>query len=251
LARNLGWLHNRVAAWSEKYIVAAILASGTNRDAALAGLLANPRVDDERLYVVLKPLLLELGANEGQSQRIDRWALGSLFARGWLMRNADGKRWLSDDEFRRVLIYGGDDLRTQVLRLVRGFEYFEEKKTFLKEVWPIQLTVRTPLMVGGLCALAFDDETHFPALVDVVLPLVAHADGAVGRLSLSLVENKKRSILKQYPDQAFTLLAVVLPADAKCWPHGVDKMLELLIQAKPALSKDPRMIRLKGIWDRR
>ena len=248
-ARSLGWLHNHAAAWSEQHIVAAMLGDGADRDSALAGFFTNPRVGDKQLYMLLKPLLIDLGTTNQQSQRRDALAIGGLFIGGWLTTDDDGTRWLSDDEFRRVLIYGGNDLRTHVLWQIERFEEFAEKITFLRKVWPLQLAVRTPSVVGRLCTLALDDESHFPELVDAILPLVSRADG--GSLTLPLTPATDETITKKYPDQVLELLAVVLPDDVTRWPYGVAQTLGRLTQAKPALGSDPRMIRLKGIWDRR
>jgi hypothetical protein len=168
---------------------------------------------------------------------------------GWLRLNDDGTRWLSDDEFRRVLIYGGDALRGHVLWQVERFKEFAEKIAFLRKVWPRQLAVRTPTMIGRLCTLAFDDPTHFPELVSAILPLVSDAES--GNLALLLPHDRGETVAKNYSDQVLDLLAAVLPADVTGWPHRVNQTLEWLTQAKPALVTDPRMIRLKGIWDRR
>jgi hypothetical protein len=248
-ARRLGWLHMHAAAWSEQHIVGAILENGASRDAALAGFFTYPQVYDRQLYVLLKPLLIDLATREQQSRRTDPMALGGLFVGGWLWRDDDGTRWLSDDEFRRVLIYGGDDLRGHVLWQVERFEKFAEKIEFLRNVWPRQLAVRTPAMVSRLCALAFEDEAHFPELVRAILTLVSHADE--GSLNLPLVRDSDKTIAKKFPDEVLDLLALVLPDDVAHWPYGVNQVLEVLTQAKPLLVNDPRVIRLKGIWDRR
>jgi hypothetical protein len=248
-ARRLGWLHNRAAAWSEQHIVAATLGDGASCDAALAGFFTNPQVGDKQLYMLLKPLLIDLGTSKPLSQRRDTVALGQLFISGWLTPNGAGTRWLSDTEFRRVLIYGGNDLRTHVLWHIERFEDFAEKIAFLQKVWPLQLAVRTPAVVGRLCKLAFDDEAHFPELVGVILRLVSHADG--GRVDFPLVLEKDKTIAKNYPDEVLGLLNAVLPDDVTHWPYGMNQTLERLTKAKPAFVVDPRMIRLKGIWDRR
>jgi len=246
-ARHLGWLHNRAAAWSERHIVSEMLDDGASRDAAIAGFFSNPQVGDKQLYLLLKPLLIDLITRHRESPRRDPLALGRFFVGGWLTRDDDGKRWLSDDEFRRVLTYAPDALRTHVLWQVGSFE-FSEKIAFLRRAWPLQLAVRTPTVVGRLCTLAFDDEGHFPELVSAILPLVSHSE--VGSVAWQVPHDKIETITT-YPDQILELLAVVLPDDVAGWPYGVNQLLERVIKAKSALVTDPRMIRLKGIWDRR
>jgi hypothetical protein len=181
-----------------------------------------------------------------QSRGRHTHAIVAFFVSGWLTTDDDGIRWFSDDDFRRILIYGSDDLRTDVLLHVGRFE-FAEKIVFLRRVWPLQLAVRTPVVVGRLCTLAFDDEKHFPELVSAILPLVSHAQ--IG--SVAWLPHDKIETIANYPDQVLDLLAVMLPDDVAAWPYAVGQMLERVIKAKPALVTDPRMIRLKGIWDRR
>jgi hypothetical protein len=246
LSRQLGWLHTRAAAWSERHIIAAILGDGASRDAALAGFFTTARVGDKQLYTLLRPLLIDLSIDKKQSQQRHTHAIVAFFVSGWRTTDNDGTRWLSDDEFRRILIYGGDDLRTDVLSHVGRFE-FAEKIAFLQRVWPHHHSVRTPIVVGRLCTLTFDDKKHFPEMVSAILPLVSHAQTG----SVAWLPHDKIETIANYPDQVLDLLGVMLPDDVAGWPYGVGQMLERVIKAKPALVTDPRMIRLKGIWDRR
>jgi hypothetical protein len=245
-ASSLGWLHSRAPAWSEQNIVAPMLGDGANRDSALAGFLQNPEIGDKQLYVLLKPFLIDVSNSNQRSQQRDPRALGRFFVGGWLTRDG-GECWLADDEFRRVLIGASDPLRTHVLWQVGHFES-AEKIAFLQKVWPRQLVVRTPTVVGRLCTLAFDDETHFPELVSAILPLVSEAEAE--STALPLPHHRMGEVAEKYPDGALDLLAAVLPREVARWPYGMDQTLERLIKAKPVLVTDPRMIRLKGIWDR-
>jgi hypothetical protein len=224
-----------------------MLGDGPSRDAALAGFLLHPQVGDKQLYLLLKPLLMDLATSNQRSQQRDPLALGRFFVGGWLTREDGGERWLADDECRRVLIGAREALRTHVLWQVGRFE-FAEKITFLRRVWPLQLAVRTPVMVGELCTLALNDDKHFPELVSAILPLVS--DAQIGRVAWQ-PPNDQIETITNYPDQVLEVLAVLLPDDVASWPYGVDQLLERLIKAKPALVTDPRLIRLKDIWDRR
>jgi hypothetical protein len=154
---------------------------------------------------VLKPLLMDLATSNQRSQQRDPQALGVFFVGGWLTRDDGGERWLTDDEFRRVLTGAREALRTHVLWQVGRFE-FAEKIAFLRRVWPLQLTVRTPIVVGRLCTLAFDDKNHFPELVSAILPLVS--DAQIGRVAWQPPHDKTETIAN-YPDQVLELLAVM------------------------------------------
>lgn len=68
---------------------------------------------------------------------------------------------------------------------------------------------------------------------------------------MSISPDKGDTIIKDYPSQALALFDAILPNDVSGWPFGAGPTLERLIHARPALAADLRMIRLKGIWDRR
>ena len=159
-ARRLGWLHVHAQIWSEEKILQPLLGEDERHDAALAGFYTNAQVNDERLYQLLKSKLIDLATNRGLAPRRDTMALGGLFVGGWLAKTEEGVRWLTDDEFRRILIYADDELRGHVLWYVEKFQ-IADKLIFLHQVWPLQFSVRTPIVVGRLCTLAFGDAAHF------------------------------------------------------------------------------------------
>jgi hypothetical protein len=245
-------LHKCSNLWAEKFVIQRINSDKVDRDAALAGFLLNAQVGSEKLYGFLKKFLIGLSNVEQRQRsggRYDTQVFGGFFVTGWLSRNSDGMRWFSDAEFRRVLIFADDDLRGDVLWHVGRFDDFTEKLALLRDVWPRQLSVRTPVVVGRLCAMAFDDEPHFVELIGAILPLISHADGE--NFTWAILDSKADGIARNYPDQVLQLLDAVLPDAATRWPYGAGPTLERLVQTKPALAADPRMFRLKGIWDRR
>ena len=248
-ARRLAWLHIHSGEWSERLVLSALGEEEANRDAMLAGFFLSPLVGDERLYGLLKPTMIELAAGKSRSQNYSAEGVARFCIGGWLTRKSDGGRWLSDDEFRRVLISGSDTLRMHALWQVGHFEEIDEKVSFLRGVWPLQLSARTPSVVSRLVALTFDDEAHFPELADAILPLVGSSD-ARGTHFVLLGEKNER-IIARYPDIVLELLARTLGTDVANWPYGVGQMLERLLKLKPTFAEDARFVRLKGTWDKR
>jgi hypothetical protein len=247
-ARRLGWLHAHEPNWSEDLIVPALLSDGDDHEAAFAGFNTNPRVFDDRLYRLLKPKLIEIASDSRRAYRRDTVALGGLFVGGWFTRDNTGARWLSDEEFRGVLIQSNSDLRTHVLWHIGRID-FAEKLEFLKKVWPLQLSVRTPEVIDRLCSLAFADGAHFSDLADAVLPLVSNADGS--HVTMPFIHDTNETVTQNHSEKVLALLAAVLPNQVRRWPYGVDKTLERLLKAQPGLAKDVRFIRLKMLWDQR
>jgi hypothetical protein len=132
---------------------------------------------------------------------------------------------------------------------VGKFQHITDKIAFLTTVWPRQLSARTPAVVGRLCSLAFADAAHFPELVDAVLPLVSGTNS--GDLTLPFIHDPNATITQNHPEKTLMLLAAVLTDDARSWPYGVERLLEGLLKAKPALADDMRFIRLKALWEGR
>lgn len=248
-ARYLGWLYQHASAWSEQHIVCKMLRESPEQSAAVSGFLTNPEVFDEQLYRELKPLLIDIATVERQARHRDTQALGQFFVSGWLSHDQTGARLLIDDEFRRALLYAGDEFRTHILWHVERFQEYPEKIRFLANVWPLQMIARTPAVVSRLSALPFSDKEHFGELVAAVLPLVSNTEG--GRLTLPLVHDKDREVSQKYPEEVLSLLNAVLPDDVSRWPYGVDTTLEQLLKAKPGLAIDSRFVRLTNLWESR
>ena len=142
-ARRLGWLHHHSPGWSEEFVTSALAKDEATRDAMLAGFFLNPHVFSERLYLALKPTLLALAAREIHSQSYDSEALGIFCLGGWLDNKPEGHRWLSSEEFRRVLVLGSDTFKTHILWHVGRLDY-ATKLCFFRGVWPRHLAVKTP-----------------------------------------------------------------------------------------------------------
>ena len=248
-ARRLWWLHYHAAEWSERFVLSALGEDEANRDAMFAGFFLNPEIADERLYQLLKPTMIGLATREIRSRSYSAEGVGRFCLGGWLTRGEAESGWLPDDEFRRVLINGSDTLRTHVLWQVGQFKEIDEKLSFLRGVWPLQMSARTPSVVSRLVALAFDDEAHFPELADAILPLVGRSD-AQGT-HLALLGDKKERIIARYPELVLELLARILSDDVANWPYGAGQTVERLLEVQPTFSGDQRFIRLKGVWDRR
>jgi hypothetical protein len=244
LARYLAWIFARDPGWAETTILSAIDSGGIERDAALAGFFSNARIDGLVLFNRIKSLLLALSVGEGQLSRRYEQMLSGLCISAWQQKDDAGNRWLSDGEIRKVLVYCSIDMRMHILWHVYQWSAVEEKLTLLKEVWPLQLTARSPAVTGRLCMIAFKEKDNFPALVDAILPLVSPGGGT--SLMLPLAPDEESVIFERYPEHVLHLLSAVLPSDASKWPYGIDAALERLSKASGQIGKHPRMIELKA-----
>ena len=247
-ARRLAWLHLHAGEWCEQFVLSSLDEDEASRDAMLAGFFLHPFAGDERLYRLLAPVMTRLATGKLRSPSYSPEGVARFCISGWLTKTDDG-RWLSDDDFRMILIRSGDELRTHALWQVGHFKEIDEKLTFLSRVWPLQLSARTPAVVSRLIQIVFDDEAHFPAMAEAVGPLLARTDARAPYLSL--LGDKNERIIAVHPEIVLDLLSGILSDDAANWPYGIVNVLERISEARAELSDDPRFRRLKELWEKR
>ena len=247
-ARRLTPLHFHAGEWSEQFVLSALAADDASRDAILSGFFLNPVAGDERLYRLLAPTMIRLATGELRSPTYSPEGVARFCVGGWLTKNDNG-RWLSDDDFRMVLIRGDDKLRTHTLWQVGHFEEIGEKLLFLRGVWPLQLSARTPAVVSRLIDIVFDDEAHFPSMAGAVRPLLARTNART--TNLLLLGDKNERIIAAYPEVVLDLLSAILSDDVADWPYEIDNVLERISDTDAKLLQDTRFRRLKELWDKR
>jgi hypothetical protein len=247
-AWRIAWLYLHAEEWCEQFVLSALHEDDASRDAVLAGFFLDTEVSDERLYRLLAAVVIPLATGELSSPSNSPEGVARFCICAWLTKT-DGRRWLSDDEFRMVLVRSDDRLRTQALWHVSHFQETEEKLAFLRRVWPLQLSARTPAVVSRLIYIVFDDEAHFPAIAEAVRPLLARMDARTTHISL--LEDKNKRIIAAHPEIVLDLLSAILSDDASSWPYGIANDLERISEAKTGLADDPRFRRLKELWEKR
>jgi hypothetical protein len=247
-ARKLAWLHLHAEEWCEQRLLSALDEHEVSRDAMLAGFFLDPSCFDQRLYRLLAPVITGFVVGELRSPSYSPEGVARFCISGWLAKTGHD-RWLSDDDFRKVLIRSDDTLRSQVLWHVSHFQEIDEKLTFLRVVWPLQLSARTPAVVSRLVDIAFGDEARFPEIAEAVTPLLATTDAR--KTHLSLLGHKAEQIIAAHPKIVLTLLSAILSDEAAKWPYGVANVLERISEARPEVSDDPRFRRLKKLCERR
>jgi hypothetical protein len=242
LAGHLDWFFARDPAWAEVAILAAMDRDHTDGDAAVAGFFRHATIGDQTLFNRLKPKLMTLATGDDRLRQHYEQVVAQLCITAWQQKNDAGERWFSDEELRTVLVYCSINMRTHMLWHVDRWP-IEDKLQILNEVWPLQLVAKNAAVSDRLCAIAFDDEAHFPALVEAILPLLSPYEG--GSLMLPLVRDRQSQIFERYPEQVLALLSVVLPSEGMRWPYGAGDVLDRLAKAAPILIRDSRFVDLR------
>ena len=261
ISHRLGWFHARNHQWVERHLLTVLDAEDDDdRDAFWAGFFRNPQISNPELYLRLKDGMLDM-ARQGRTPRDGHLpSLAYLILFGWSSSyGEEGRRLVSDSEFRDVLLHGGDEFRSHVLwQLERVLKEVEPAKQeqwqqsvldFFKNIWPRQRSVKTSRMTAHLCEFLVSQNDSFVSIFDVVLPhLTKINDGS--RLDI-YVHRDMNTIANAYPKQLLHLLHTILPDDVRNWPHGVGGILEKLSEADESLLEDPRLIELRRKWNAR
>jgi hypothetical protein len=153
-----------------------------------------------------------------------------------------------------MLIEANEDFRSGILRQFRAWSedgkgsLDERLVTFLANVWPRQISVRTPRVFSRLVDLSLSSLSAFPRVIGVVLQLV----GPVEREDMLMAtEERWNKIAQQYPNEVLALLFAMLSDQASHWPYRVEKVLQDIESSCPSLSNDARLTELKRRWDSR
>ncbi len=242
LAEHISWLYSIDPAWTEGIVVAPLDREGDDRDAILAGFFGNPRIEGEALFCRLKPAFVAMAVAETRPRERRESVLADLFITAWRAKTDVGARYCSDDELRTVIVHGSNTVRTRMLWRVREWE-IGDKLPLLRDVWPLQLAVRSVSVSARLCEVAFGDETNFAVLADAILPVLSPIAGH-DPLFISPPDKQAR-IFACFPRKVLEVLWKILPEQPQGWPFIARDMLAELLKADPKLAKDAKFAELR------
>lgn len=254
---NLNWFFAVDPKWTEQYLLPALQGSDTDdREAAWSGFLWRARTPNRELYMRLKNDILRFAVNPLPSRRSYGEIIAGMILAGWrTVDDITGERCISNDEMRSLLLAVDDEFRSRVLwqaqrwsdeKNENSHERWKEQLPELLQVWPRQLSARTPKTSARLCELAFSSGDEFPTIASLVLPFLVKIE----RDHLMLPEFRRSgdNIVNQYPEQALALLHAILPDNVMAWPYGMEDTLKQIGEARSALNSDVRLVSLKRRW---
>ncbi|MCX2192110.1 hypothetical protein LD112_04895 [Pantoea agglomerans] len=207
----------------------------------------------------LKNHMLQFAVNPLPSRRSNGEIIAGMILAGWrTVDDITGERCISNEEMRSLLLTVDDEFRSRILwQAQRWSDEINENSNGrwkgqlpeLLQIWPRQLSARTPNTSARLCELAFSSGDEFPTIAALVLPFL----GRIERDHLMLPELRRSGggIVNRYPEQALALLHAVLPDNALAWPYGTEDILKQIGEASSALNSDDRLVSLKRRWDAR
>lgn len=248
-AHHVRWFYLHAAAWTTEHLLSVLGDGGEDEKAFWAGFFWAARFPGFELYSRLKPHLLAMAASlRGRGGHLE--VLAGLILGGWgSIDESTGRSAVSDDELREVLRSGGEPTRGQMLWQLQAWsrdaesEWCDKRLRLLRDVWPRERAARSPDVSEHLFELAVEaDPADFPALVDVVTPLMTPvSQRALGMVSLAQKDGKAETLDGL---ALLTLVFTALPADASQWPYGADSVVGVLAR-RAETAQDARTVELR------
>ena len=261
---KLDWFYCIDPDWTHSNLL-SVLRSGDRHDieAWWSGYLSGTRqIPGDKLFQFLKPHLLDKAGDDDKKDKAQNDQLAGLILAGWGQYHSEsGERLISNNEFRSVLLNGGDRFRARILWQLEHWSTGQDNDNvrwiamlpgFLSNVWPIQKAAKTASASASLVTLVFSNAAQFLRVSEAILSHLIKIDRD-HRLSLDFRQpnDKIGNIVDRYPERALSILWAVLPDDLDAWPYEMDATLDRIGNAKPALKKDKKLIELKRKWNSR
>ena len=264
---NLNWFYYVDPDWTESNLLSALRSKDRDdTEAWWSGFLWGARrLPDDKLFEVLKPYLLEKAVTNGRKNEDQINRLGDLVLTGWeKYLGKPEKILISNNEFRRVLLNGGDRFRSRILWLTErwsngqggdGERWTAMLSELLSDVWPVQTAAKTASSSDGLVGLAFSNADRFLQVSEAILPHLVKIDrnhvSWPAFYELNDTNSTIGKIVDRFPERTLSVLFAVLPDNAAGWPYEMNATLDRIGNAEPALKRDNRLIELKRKWNSR
>lgn len=260
-AHNLCWFYEIDPDWAEDNLLSVLDSEDEDdRSAVWCGFFWRGFIPNQELYIRMKPNLLALAMKRNLSRREDERVLAGIILAGWgSLDEKTGLRCISNDEMRDVLLHANDDFRSRILWHLEmwpkskkgdmGEKWTAMLPELLREVWPRQISAKTPTISARLCDLAFSNVELFPVIAEIILPLLTTYDH--DHLRLPNLRKSKDTIVDLHPHQTLALLHAILPDNVTAWPYNIDEIFQRISETDSSLNSDERLIELKRKWNAR
>jgi len=257
-SRNLGWFYAREPKWTSDNLLSAISSNDNETIQSFwSGFFWSGKVPSSKLFRVLKaPMLTFAHQNELSRKGYGKVMVSNVLA-GWTgIDEETGLSYISNKELRELLVRADDDFRSQILWKIsfwsakdKNGTWLEHLNVLLRDVWPKQISAKSPSTTLKLCTLVFTNEVIFSKVAHLVQPLLVKVNGVHN--SVPHLGRNKEKIIENHPDKVLSILHVVLSNDSRIWPYHVNDIFIRIEKADPNLRYDERLIELKRKWNSR
>lgn len=246
---RLNWFYHYEKSWTEKNLL-SVLKEGDVRSisAFWMGFMAKKGVPKAELLIALKPNLLSYAKGPRHKNRYEKQSPIAIIMIGWLRKYSTSEKGsVSDSELRDILIDSDDEFRVNLLWQIKRWidnDEAEKKETWFKalpdllnNVWPRQLSVKTPNTIVALLELAFRNVDLFPKIAGPILELVTKQNKELTSIHL----DSESEVFEKYPEKTLGILHKVLPDNTSFWPYHTKEVLNEMCKKNKRLSNDPKM----------
>lgn len=260
-AHNLNWFYTIDPKWTEANLLSVLDNDELDdRNALWGGFFWGAGTSNQKLFLLMKPNLLTLAKEHSVSHRGHSEVLAGTILRGWgSLNEKTGERYVSNGEMRDVLLHADDDFRSQVLWQAKvwskakadgtGKNWSDLLPEFLRDVWPRQKAVKTPVISARLCDLAFSNIERFPEMAKIILPLLTAVDR--DEILFPRIRESGDNIVDKYPQQFLMILHAILSDDVAAWPYDIEEILQRIGEADDGLKSNEIFLELNRKWNAR
>ncbi|ATZ74436.1 hypothetical protein CWC33_12330 [Idiomarina sp. X4] len=246
-SRYVSWFYENEPAWTDKEVLKYSKSEDErDKDAFWFGTLNGHALRGEELFLSLKDSALDLLLNDASLRLRHRNSLARFLWSAWKVLDVEsGKRWVSNNELRMVLIKCSDSFRCEMLRNFVNPEegWINDFEVLLGEVWPYQLVANSMGVKSMMAQIVANSGNEFKTALSIAfrrLKRLNNCDNFMVRGNPSF---------ELYPIEALEFFEIVLPNDAQNWPYGFGDYITLITEKHPEISRDPRFVELKRKWD--
>lgn len=256
--RRLNWLIYVDPIWAQERLIPMLAFDHPASEPAWNGFLHGGQMPWPPLAELIKPLLIDLFPwIDGFSWDRDL----SNVAAQWLgfMRvfHPDQPDGLTKREMRTVLRSMADESRNRFIFWLGEVGQKNENGwtelvvPFINEVWPRERRFRTSASMRAWIGLLDDTGDSFPAVYGAVkkfLVPVETNDHPFYRFTREI--NDEDPITTRFPEATLDLMNAVTPQVITRPPYELPKVLAVIAETNPALTSDPRYLRLIDLVER-
>ncbi len=255
---RLNWIMYVDPSWALERLIPLLAFEHPDAEPAWNGFLHSQHAPSPALAEVVKPLLIAVfpwiyGFTWGDDR--------SESAACWLgiMRifRPDQPEGLTKQEMRAALRFMSDETRNRLIFWISQVGAANEDGwtrlvvPFINEVWPRERKFRTSASMRAWVGLLDDTGDNFPdvyAAVKKFLVPVETNDAPFYRFTREI--NDQVPITTRFPEATLDLMNTVTPQVLSRPSYDLPKVLALIAETSPALTSDPRYLRLIDLVER-
>ena len=244
--------------WTREYLLPIFHSSKSiDRDAAWSGFSEGHVLPCLDIFKTIKDDLFTIVKTRPPFYLKDTGNFARLILESWgKVDDTMGERLITDEEFHKLLLQSGDELRTEILKQVeiwiRGphtdnsSDEWNSRLPELFSIWPKQMKAWPAKVTASFCELSLKSGEQFP----VILKLVINRLGKIPHpysvdFYTPAIMDSNNKIIQDYPKELLELLFTVLPNDTRQRPFQIAEILQKIVEADSSLKKDERYVELK------